>query len=334
MNVVVRESAAVSVRNLTKTYGRRVVVADVSFEAGAGRVTALLGPNGAGKSTTLRAMLGLVRPTSGTALFDGLPFAEIERPGRIVGVLLDASAGHGGRTVYETARLAALAIGVSSHRVDTCLGLVGLSSVGDRRVGSLSLGMRQRLGLAVALLGEPTTLILDEPGNGLDPEGLRWLNDFVVAFARGGGGVLLSSHHLGDIETIADDVVILDRGRVVHAGPARAAGLTNVAFASTEDDRLVRALVDDEVTVGRGRDATTRLTAATTADHVGRLSVTLGIPLTHLSESRQSLESFFLDQTSGEHAARPSTAQGLLRGTSPLVPVHAPTATSTPKATS
>jgi ABC-2 type transport system ATP-binding protein len=330
VNVVVRESAAVSVRNMTKTYGRRVVVADVSFEAGAGRVTALLGPNGAGKSTTLRAMLGLVRPTSGTALFDGLPFAEIERPGRIVGVLLDASAGHGGRTVYETARLAALAIGVSSHRVDTCLGLVGLSSVGDRRVGSLSLGMRQRLGLAVALLGEPTTLILDEPGNGLDPEGLRWLNDFVVAFARGGGGVLLSSHHLGDIETIADDVVILDRGRVVHAGPARAAGLTNVAFASTDDDRLVRALVDDEVTVGRGRDATTRLTA----DHVGRLSVTLGIPLTHLSESRQSLESFFLDQTSGEHAARPSTAQGLLRGTSPLVPVHAPTATSTPKATS
>lgn len=313
----------VSVRSLSKAYGRRAVVHDVSFDAHAGRVTALLGPNGAGKSTTLRAALGLVRATSGTALFGGRPFAELDRPGRTVGVLLDASAGHGGRSVRETARLSGLAIGVPPRRVDECLDLVGLSTVGGRRVGALSLGMRQRLGLAVALLGEPTTLILDEPGNGLDPEGLQWLDELMVGFARAGGAVLLSSHHLADIETIADDVVILDRGRVVHTGPARGGAPASVAFTSADDERFVRTLVDQGVTVERGRDDPAILFAATTADHIGRLSLTLGIPLTHLAETRPSLRSFFLDQTSGEHTARLPT-------TTP--PSHP--STSQPKATS
>ena len=179
--------------SLTKTYGRQTVVDDVTFTAGAGRVTGFLGPNGAGKSTSLRMMVGLTRPTCGSARVNGRAFSELPNPGREVGVMLDASAQHGGRTGREILTLAQQLIGLPSGRVAQMVDMVGLTEQeADRRVGGYSLGMRQRLGIALALIGEPSVLILDEPANGLDPAGIRWMRDLLRGYADGGGTVLLT----------------------------------------------------------------------------------------------------------------------------------------------
>lgn len=298
------EDPAIEVKGLTKTRHGRAIVDNVSFHVPWGSITALLGPNGAGKSTTLGMMLGLIAPTSGTTAFEGLAYRALQHPSAVVGVLLDAVAGHPGRSVDETLHLSARLGGVDRERREACLDLVGLSSVRHRMVGALSLGMRQRLGLAIALLGNPRILILDEPGNGLDPDGLLWLNTFMTDFARRGGAVLLSSHHLGDMEELSDNVVILDRGRVVHTG--RDSGPPSVEFSSANDDALHAALRSRGITTTNGE---ARNRAETTAEVVGLTSVDIGVPLTHLRSEDGRLQQLFLQSTNGEHSSRP-TADG------------------------
>jgi len=211
--------AAIEVAGLTKVYGRQQVVTDVSFTVRPGSVTGFLGPNGAGKSTTLRILVGLASPDAGRAAVFGAPYATLPNPGRRIGVLLDASAQHSGRTGREVLALSMLVMGLPERRADAMLDRVGLSKAeGRRRTGTYSLGMRQRLGIAHALLGDPELLILDEPANGLDPAGIHWMRTLLRDFADRGGAVLLSSHLLREIEVIADHLVIIGGGRVLADG--------------------------------------------------------------------------------------------------------------------
>lgn len=207
--------AAIVVAALTKRFGSLVAVDDLSFEVAAGTVTGVLGPNGAGKTTTLRMLLGLVRPTAGTATIDGLPYHELAAPKATVGAVLEATGFHPGRTAANHLKVIATAAGLPLSRVDEVLAEVELADAAGRRVGKFSLGMRQRLGLAGALLGDPEVLVLDEPGNGLDPEGIRWLRGFLRRYAEAGRTVLISSHALAEVAQTVDRVVILARGRLV-----------------------------------------------------------------------------------------------------------------------
>ncbi|MEU4392578.1 ABC transporter ATP-binding protein [Kribbella sp. NPDC023855] len=236
----------ITVEELSKRYGAHQSVDRVSFRARPGSVTGFLGPNGAGKSTTMRMMTGLTPPSSGRSTILGVPYADLPNPGRHVGVLLDASAQHNGRTGREILRLGATLMGLRKQRVDELLDVVGLSSgEGDRRVGNYSLGMRQRLGIAHALLGDPQVLILDEPANGLDPAGIHWMRGLLKNFADRGGTVLLSSHLLHEIEIIADHLVVIGRGVIVADGSK--ADLLNAAGT------LVRGL--EPVALGHCFDA-------------------------------------------------------------------------------
>ncbi len=208
----------ITASSLTKRYGRIIAADDVTFTCEAGTVTGFLGRNGAGKSTTLRIITGLTRPDVGSATVAGRPFAALANPARTVGTLLDAAAFHDGRTGRETLRIACTVIGVPGSRADELLDAVGLAGDADRRVGGYSLGLRQRLGLAHALLGQPRVLILDEPANGLDPEGIAWIRALLRDFADRGGTVLLSSHLLAEVQATADHLVIIDHGRVIASG--------------------------------------------------------------------------------------------------------------------
>ncbi|MFN7151994.1 MAG: ATP-binding cassette domain-containing protein, partial [Microthrixaceae bacterium] len=203
---------------LTKSYKQQPVVRDVSLRCEPGTITGFLGANGAGKSTTLKMIVGLVRPDRGTATIDGRPFVELPNPTRVVGMLLDASAMHPGRSGRATLTIAARMAGVPTKRVEHLLDLVGIADAADKRVGTYSLGMRQRLGLAQALVGEPGALILDEPANGLDPEGIAWMRTLLRDFADHGGTVLLSSHLLHEVQATADHLVVISGGAVVTAG--------------------------------------------------------------------------------------------------------------------
>ena len=209
----------IEVKNLTKRYGSFVAVDDVSFTCAPGRVTGFLGPNGAGKTTTMRVMTGLTAPSEGEVLIGGHRFADLPNPGRHVGVLLDASAQHAGRTGREVLMLSALTMGLPKSRAEEMLELVGLEAAeAKRRVRNYSLGMRQRLGIASALLGNPSVLILDEPANGLDPAGIRWMRGLLKDYADGGGTVLLSSHLLHEVEQIADEMLSRGYVRIVAQG--------------------------------------------------------------------------------------------------------------------
>src|SRR5688572_29141335 len=209
----------ITIDRLTKKYGSTLAVDDVSFTADEGRVTGFLGPNGAGKSTTLRIMTGLTRPDAGSATISGRHYVDLPNPGLEVGVLLDASAQHAGRTGREILTLAQRVMGLPRSRVEEMLEAVSLTPAeASRRVGDYSLGMRQRLGIATALIGDPDVLILDEPANGLDPAGIRWMRDLLRGYADRGGTVLLSSHLLHEIEVIADDIVMIGNGRIVSQG--------------------------------------------------------------------------------------------------------------------
>lgn len=203
---------------LTKRRGDRDVVHDVSFTARPGNVTAFLGPNGAGKSSTLRMLLGLDRPTAGTAHFDGVPYRELPRPLTTVGSMLDGSGAHRARTARAHLAWVARSNGISPARIPAVLDTVGLAHAAKHRVGTFSLGMGQRLGLAAALLGEPGVLVLDEPVNGLDPEGIRWIRGLLRGHADRGGTVLLSSHLMSEVAEIADELVVIARGKVVASG--------------------------------------------------------------------------------------------------------------------
>ncbi len=222
----------VEVRGLTKTFGRVTAVRGVSFTAPAGRVTGFLGPNGSGKTTTLRMLLGLVRPTLGEALIGGVRYQRLDRPHRTVGALLEAGSFHPGRRARDHLRVLAAADGVPDRRMDEVLGQVGLEAAANRRVREFSLGMRQRLGLAAALIGDPRVLLLDEPANGLDPAGIAWLRGLLRDLAAQGRTVLVASHVLSEVAQVADQVVIVSAGQLRFTGPLAEIGGTDHALES------------------------------------------------------------------------------------------------------
>jgi len=287
----------IDVTALTRTYGGLRAVDGVTFTARPGRVTGFLGPNGAGKSTTMRVMVGLTPATSGSATVLGRKYSDLPNPGREVGVLLDASAQHAGRTGRETLKVAARIMGLPMSRVDELLDLVSLTGTeSERRVKNYSLGMRQRLGIATALLGDPEVLILDEPANGLDPAGIRWMRDLLRGFANGGGTVLLSSHLLHEIEVIADDLVVIGNGRIVAAGTKSELLEAAGTFAAAPDPAVLAAAL-----VGAGHTAEQSLGGVRTdADpaQVGRVALAAGVPLTELRPADGAgLEEMFLELT-------------------------------------
>lgn len=212
-------ATAIEVARLSKHYGATAAVEDLSFTASYGRIVGFLGPNGAGKTTTLRALLGLIRPTAGTATIDGRPYAQLPDPVRTVGAVLDGGALHPGRSGRSHLRVLARADGIPDSRAEALLSLVGLESAADRRAGGYSLGMRQRLGLAAALLGDPKVLVLDEPANGLDPQGIRWLRHLLRSLAAEGRAILISSHVLAEVAQTVDDIVVILAGRSVLQAP-------------------------------------------------------------------------------------------------------------------
>jgi ABC-2 type transport system ATP-binding protein len=288
----------IEVKNLTKKYGAHVAVDDVTLTASPGRVTGFLGPNGAGKSTTMRIMVGLTPPTSGTATVNGRSFADLPNPGREVGVLLDASAQHAGRTGREILTLAQRTMGLPKRRVDEMLDLVSLTGVeAERRVRHYSLGMRQRLGIATALIGDPEVLILDEPANGLDPAGIRWMRDLLRDFARQGGTVLLSSHLLHEIEVIADDLVLIGNGRIVADGTkAELLATAGTLVRAADTVALTAALDGAGVTTTPSGDGALRVDAD--PGLVGRVALASGIALTELRDADGAgLEEMFLELT-------------------------------------
>lgn len=297
----------ITVDHLTKRYGAFTALDDVSFAARPRRVTGFLGPNGAGKTTAMRVVAGLTPASSGTATVLGRPYAALPTPGRHVGLLLDASAQHAGRTGREVLTLGAILTGVDRRRVDEMLDVVGLTEKESlRRVRNYSLGMRQRLGLAHALLGDPEVLVLDEPANGLDPAGIRWMRDVLRGYAARGGTVLLSSHLLNEIERVADDLVVIGNGRVVAAGTTDEllSGSGTVA-RSVDDAALARALRASGVSVSPS--ATGGLLAETDADTVGRVALAAGVALRELrAGDERGLEEMFLELTAG--AAREEVA--------------------------
>jgi ABC-2 type transport system ATP-binding protein len=209
----------ITVSHLTKSYGRRTVVDDLSFELAAGRITGFVGPNGAGKSTTMRMMVGLARPDAGEVTYRGTHYADLRDPARTIGVVLDARAMHPGRSARNHLRAMAAISALPEARVDEVLHLVGLGDAGGQRVGGFSLGMRQRLAIAGALLGDPEVLMLDEPANGLDPDGIRWLRTMLTGFADAGGTVFVSSHFIAELATFAHDLVVVGDGRLITAEP-------------------------------------------------------------------------------------------------------------------
>ena len=287
----------ISVEHLTKQYGRFTAVDNVSFTAATGRVTGFLGPNGAGKSTTMRIMVGLTRPSSGQVTITGRDYRELVNPGLEVGVLLDASAQHAGRTGREILAIAAQTMGLPRASVAQTLARVGLTEdEAERRVRNYSLGMRQRLGIATALIGDPQVLVLDEPANGLDPAGIRWMRDLLRGFADDGGTVLLSSHLLHEIEVIADDLVVIGQGRIVAQGSkAELLAAAGTLVRTTDVDRLARALHEAAV-------VTTPIDGGLRADAdpelVGETAHRAGIALRELrAADGAGLEEMFLELT-------------------------------------
>ena len=296
-------AAVLSAVGLTKRFGDITAVSDLSFDVDAGTVTGFLGPNGAGKTTTMRMLLGLAEPTHGRALVFGRPFAELDRPGSRVGAVLEAADLHPGRTARDHLRVLAPVAHVPVSRVDEVLALVDLKSTADRRTKGYSLGMRQRLSLAAALLGDPEILILDEPANGLDPEGVRWLRDFLRAFAAEGRTVFVSSHLLAEVAQTVDQVVIISRGRLVVESPldvltARLTGTIRVQ--AVQPDVLQLALRN--AGVAAERENGTLHVHGTTAERIGEIALASHVELRQLVTESTTLEDVFLELT----AERPS----------------------------
>ncbi len=288
--------------SLTKHYGGRPAVQDVSFTCAPGTVTGFLGPNGAGKSTTLKMLCGLAHPTSGRSTVLGRPYAEIPNPGRHVGVLIDASAAHEGRRGRETLTVSAELLGVAEAHVDRMLELVDLDAGAARkRVAQYSLGMRQRLGIANALLGDPQLLILDEPANGLDPVGMRWMRALLRDFASRGGTVLLSSHLLHEVEAIADRFVIIAGGRIIAQGTTKelVGGHARTRVRSADDELLRRALRSHSIEVSLTDDGA--LLADASAEAVSDVALAAGVAVREV-QAGDGLEQLFFQLT--ENGAR------------------------------
>ncbi len=309
---------------LSKRFGGQLAVDDVSFACTPGTVTGFLGPNGAGKSTTLRMICGLANPTAGSATVLGRGYRRIANPARHVGVMLDASAQHSGRSGRETLRLSAETIGVDRARVPAMLERVGLEpSAAKKRVGKYSLGMRQRLGLAQVLIGEPEVLILDEPANGLDPQGIIWMRDLLRGFAQAGGTVLLSSHLLHEIDAIADQLVLINRGRIVASGSkAELLATSGAIVASPDRAGLERALGAAGIEFSADGD---RVVAAAEPELVGAAAHVGCVALSELrAADGGGLEQLFLALTAEPAAPPPPPAAAASApGTGPPPPAAA-----------
>jgi len=291
-------AAAIEAVGLTKRYKSVTAVDDLSFRVREGAVTGFLGPNGAGKTTTLRMVLGLARPSEGTATIQGRRYVELDEPARTVGANLEVAGAHPGRSGRNHLRALAAMAGLPPSRVDEVLRLVELESAADRRAGKYSLGMRQRLGLAATLLGDPRVLVLDEPANGLDPQGIRWLRDFLRAMAAEGRTVLVSSHVLAEVAQTVDDVVVIHRGRLVQQGPVQsltAAG-AGVLVRTPRPDVLRTALDREGLTVVEAPDGALVVDGGEAAQ-VGEIAFAAGVPLHELAPRSTSLEEAFLALT-------------------------------------
>jgi ABC-2 type transport system ATP-binding protein len=303
----------IELSRLTKRFGPVTAVDDLSVTVRAGRVTGFLGPNGAGKTTTMRIILGLDAPTSGTALVGGRRYQQIIRPLRQVGSLLDATAVHGGRTGYDHLLSVALSNGIRRSRVTQVLELTGLDSVARKRVRGYSLGMKQRLGIAAALLGDPAVLIFDEPVNGLDPDGVRWIRQFLRQLAADGRTVLVSSHLMSEMALTADHLIVIAQGRLLADGPTdsltRSSARADVLVRSPGSSQLAALLTARGAAVaveGDGRLAVTGLDASAIAD----LAAEHGIAVHELTPRQPSLEQAYLDLTASSTDYRAATPAG------------------------
>src|SRR4051794_6571372 len=299
--------AAIEIQGLSKRFDDVTAVDDLSFTAREGAVTGFLGPNGAGKTTTLRMLLGLVRPTAGTAIVDGHAYADLPDPVRHVGAVLEATNFHPGRKARQHLRVQAIAAGIPPTRADEVLDEVGLPDAADRRVKGFSLGMRQRLGLASALLGSPKVLILDEPTNGLDPEGVHWLRQYLRSFADNGGSVLVSSHLLAEVAQTVDDIVIIANGRLVTQS-----SLADLAQRSRSGVRVrtphaekLRAALTAERIAAELVAADVVMAFETTAEAVGLAAAGAAAVIYEMTVERFDLEELFLELT--------TTPEGALR---------------------
>jgi ABC-2 type transport system ATP-binding protein len=295
---------------LTKVFGGRIRAVDqLSFTVEPGSVTGFLGPNGAGKTTTLRMLLGLVHPTSGSSTINGVPYSQLAKPLTVVGAALEASSYHPARTGRNHLRVICAAAGLPDQRADEVLDLVGLRDAGKRKVRTYSMGMRQRLGLAAALIGNPQVLVLDEPSNGLDPEGIVWLRGFFRQLATQGRTVLVSSHQLNEVQEFADRVVILDHGRLIRSGSIAelTAGSDTVVVRTPQGQQLAEALSQHGVPWLLADDGALRVRSDNPAI-VGHLAFLAGVELHELRVDRFDLEQLFFSLTRGEYAAADPTA--------------------------
>ena len=301
-------STTIELRGLTKSFGAVRAVTDLSFSVQPGQVTGFLGPNGAGKTTTLRMLLGLVRPSAGSATFGGIRYRDLPHPLATVGTALEASSFHPGRSARNHLQVYATAAGIPRGHVDAVLSQVGLADVGDRRVGGYSLGMRQRLGLAFALLGDPGVLVLDEPVNGLDPEGIKWIRSFLRQLAAEGRTVLISSHLLSEVQQSVDHVVIISQGALAYEGGLlELEGGPRILADSPDRAALESALLTAQATVestGKGLAVT-----GMSAERVGAIAQSAGVALSLLSAEQTGLENAFLALV-GEGLAASGPAAG------------------------
>ena len=288
----------ITVTGLTKRYGDRTVVDGVSFALEPGTVTGFLGPNGAGKTTTMRMITGLIPASAGQALVDGDRYASLPNPAAVMGTLLDAGAVHPGRSGRAHLRILADTIGVPAGRADEVLAMVDLTAAGRRRIGGYSLGMRQRLGIAGALLADPPVLMFDEPANGLDPEGIRWMRELLRGHAARGGTVLLSSHLLGEVEHTVDRLVVIGGGRVVADGPiAELLAGDGVVVRAVDPAALAADLTAAGHLVSPGADRAELRVAGVTAEQVGAVAARGGHVLTGLRPADRQLEELFFQLT-------------------------------------
>lgn len=301
-------SGRVVVQNLTKTFGQVLAVQNLSFTVEPGTVTGFLGPNGAGKTTTLRMLLGLVTPTAGHATINGQPFHSLGNPGRVVGAVLEAQSFHPKRTARNHLRVYAAAVGVPDRRCDEVLHLVGLTDAGHRAAGGFSMGMRQRLALATALLGDPQVLVLDEPANGLDPEGIVWLRTFLQGFARSGRTVLVSSHLLAEIEQTVEQVVIISRGQTMYYGQLdnlRQAQQSRVIVRPSDPQELLKALQEAGLNTIEQQEGGVLAVAGAKAEQVGDIALRAGVAIYGMQSESADLEQIFFRLTSGQFSGAP-----------------------------
>ena len=298
----------ITAQNLTKTYGDKVVVNNISFVVEDGKITGFLGPNGAGKSTTMRAMLGL-DSAEGSTLFDGRPLGDYPHPSQVVGILLDAKSFHPKRSARNHLKVLAQASGIAESRVDEVLALVGLQDVARKAPGKFSLGMAQRLGIAAAILGQPKHLILDEPANGLDPEGIHWLRDFLHQYVAGGNSVLISSHLLSEMQLMAHNLVVIGKGSMIANQSMEsfiASASTGAVFVRTTDlNKLSAELTQRNVVWVAERNGLK--VSGVTSDQLSAFLFELGMPVLELAAETSSLEDAFLKMTASaqEYKATP-----------------------------